>query len=136
MLVRAGVAKVVDVQCGYDYIPGTVLNSQMSLRYCLAVALLDGEALPAQFREERLADPAIIDLAGRIELVPDAELDGLYPTHYAGWAEVGNVRSFIKDPAGSIANPNRETALREKAHSLFKDLDTKVRHLSLRLSSI
>jgi len=125
MLVRAGVAKVVDVQCGYDYIPGTVLNSQMSLRYCLAVALLDGEALPAQFREERLADPAVIDLAGRIELVPDAELDGLYPTHYAGWAEVGNVRSFIKDPAGSIANPNREAALREKANSLFKDLDTK-----------
>ena len=34
-------AKVVDVQCGYDYRPGAVLNSQMSLRYCLAVALLD-----------------------------------------------------------------------------------------------
>ena len=120
--IRAGVAKVVDVQCGYDYFPGTVLNSQMSLRYCLAVALLDGEALPAQFREERLADPAVAELAQRIEIVPDTELDGLYPTHYAGWAEVGNVRSFIKDPSGSTANPDREAALRGKAHALFDDL--------------
>lgn len=120
--VRAGVAKVVDVQCGYDYRPGATLNSQMSLRYCLAVALLDGEALPAQFRDDRIADPAVTDLARRIELVPDQELDGLYPTHYAGWAEVGDARAFVKDPAGSTANPNREAALRAKSHALFADL--------------
>jgi len=120
--VRAGVAKVVDVQCGYDYEPGAVLNSQMSLRYCLAVALLDGEALPAQFRDERIADPEVTALAQRIELAGDPELDGLYPTHYSGWAEVGNVRAFVKDPAGSTANPNREAALRAKAHALFDDL--------------
>ena len=51
-----------------------------------------------------------------------SDLDGLYPTHYAGWAEVGNVRSFIKDPSGSTANPDREAALRGKAHALFDDL--------------
>ncbi len=120
--IRAGVARVVDVQCGYDYKPGATLNSQMSLRYCLAVALLDGEALPAQFRDDRIADPAVTDLAGRIELLPDAALDALYPTHYSGWAEVDGVRAFIKDPAGSIANPNREAALRQKTHALFADL--------------
>lgn len=120
--VRAGVAKVVDVQCGYDYAPGATLNSQMSLRYCLAVALMDGEALPAQFRDDRIADPAVTDLARRIEIVPDAELDGLYPTHYSGWASVDDVRAFVKDPAGSTANPNREAALRAKAHALFADL--------------
>lgn len=120
--VKAGVARVVDVQCGYDYKPGATLNSQMSLRYCLAVALLDGEALPAQFRDDRIADPAVTELAQRIELAPDAELDGLYPTHYSGWAEVGGVRAFVKDPAGSTANPNREAALRSKAHALFADL--------------
>ncbi|MGZ0188423.1 MAG: MmgE/PrpD family protein [Alphaproteobacteria bacterium] len=121
-IVRAGVAKVVDVQCGYDYKPGATLNSQMSLRYCLAVALLDGEALPAQFRDDRIADPAVTDLARRIELVPDTELDGLYPTHYSGWAEVDGERAFIKDPAGAVTNPNREAALRGKAHALFADI--------------
>ena len=120
--VRAGVAKVVDVQCGYDYAPGATLNSQMSLRYCLAVALMDGEALPAQFRDDRIVDPAVTELARRIEIVPDAELDGLYPTHYAGWASVDQARAFVKDPAGSTANPNREAALRGKAHALFADL--------------
>lgn len=120
--VTAGVAKVVDVQCGYDYRPGAVLNSQMSLRYCLAVALLDGEALPAQFRDDRIADPAVTALAQSIEILPDAELDQLYPTHYAGWAAVDDARAFIKDPAGSTANPNREAALRGKADALFADL--------------
>lgn len=120
--VRCGAAKVVDVQCGYDYAPGATLNSQMSLRYCLAVALLDGEALPAQFRDDRIADPDVTALAQRIEILPDAELDGLYPTHYAGWASVGDVRAFVKDPAGSTANPDREAALRQKAHALFADM--------------
>jgi hypothetical protein len=39
-------SKVVDVQCGFDYTPGSALNAQMSLRYCLATALADGQVLP------------------------------------------------------------------------------------------
>lgn len=124
--VKAGVARVVDVQCGYDYVPGTVLNAQMSLRYCLAVALIDGEALPGQFAAERLSDPAVVALARRIELVGDAELDRLYPTHYPGWVEVtagaAPERAFVLDPAGSYDNPGRETALLAKFDALIADL--------------
>ena len=58
-------ANVVDVQCGFDYTPSSALNAQMSLRYTIAVALLDGQVLPAQFTDAKLADPAIVALAER-----------------------------------------------------------------------
>ena len=61
----------------------SALNAQMSLRYVVAAALLEGQALPAQFTDEKLADPALVTLA-QSRLVPDPELDELYPKEFAG----------------------------------------------------
>ena len=61
--VRAGLPRVVDVQCGFDYEPGTALNGQMSARFTIAAALADGNALPAQYTDERLKDPELVELA-------------------------------------------------------------------------
>ena len=123
--VRVGAAKVVDVQCGYDYTPGSQLNSQMSLRYCIAVAIQDGAALLDQFRETRIADPSVTELAQAIEIVHDPELDGLYPARFAGWVEIETApgsgqfeRKMILDPSGHPANPAREAALRAKYATL------------------
>src|SRR6185436_1728232 len=69
--VRAGMAKVVDVQCGFDYAPGSALNAQMSLRYVVAAALLEGQVLPPQFSDAKVADPALTAYARRIELEHD-----------------------------------------------------------------
>ena len=44
--VRVGTAKVVDVQCGFDYVPSSALNAQMSLRYTVAVALIEARRCP------------------------------------------------------------------------------------------
>ena len=119
--VRVGLPQVVQVQCGYPYESGSVLNAQMSARYCVAVALLDGQALPAQFTAERIADPAVTRLAQRIELVVDEELDGLYPTHFCGWVEVAPHREgrpaervFRKDPSGNPGQAGWSQRLREK----------------------
>src|SRR3954467_8969205 len=82
--VRVGTSKVVDVQCGFDYAPSSALNAQMSLRYVVAAALADGQVLPAQFTEHRMNDRALGNLANELELVPDPELDKLYPKDFAG----------------------------------------------------
>jgi 2-methylcitrate dehydratase PrpD len=107
--VRVGMSKVVDVQCGFDYKPSTALNAQMSLRYCLAAALTDGQALPGQFTDERMHDPALIDIAAKIKLEPDPALDKLYPVHFSAWvaAQVDNdwMRVDVLDPTGSVASP-------------------------------
>jgi len=116
--VRVGLSKVVDVQCGFDYAPSSALNAQMSLRYCVAVALADGQVLPAQFSEQKMRDPALCALAARLELVDDPALDQLYPVHFAGWvaAEVDGewMQVDILDPTGSIAKPVDLAAARAK----------------------
>ena len=116
--VRVGMSKVVDVQCGFDYVPGSALNAQMSLRYVVATALVEGQALPQQFTEQKIADPAIVGLARKLELVHDPRLDELYPTHFAGWIAVDAngewVRVDVLDPTGSPAAPIDARGVTEK----------------------
>jgi 2-methylcitrate dehydratase PrpD len=116
--VRTGLAKVVDVQCGFDYAPGTALNAQMSLRYVLAAALLEGQVLPPQFSEAKLADPAITALAGRLELEHDPALDQLYPEQFAAWVAAEHegqwVRVDMLDPTGSSAHPISAQGIADK----------------------
>lgn len=109
--VRVGMSNVVNVQCGFDYQPGTALNAQMSLRYCVAAALMDGQVLPAQFTDARMRHPALVELAGALVLENDPALDQLYPAHFAGWMAAGSstngewTRVDILDPTGSTAAP-------------------------------
>jgi 2-methylcitrate dehydratase PrpD len=116
--VRAGVAKVVDVQCGFDYAPSSALNAQMSLRYVVAAALIDGQVLPAQFSDAKLANPEIMALATKIELVPDAELDKLYPKDFAAWVAAEHngewQRVDVMNPTGSIHVPIDARGICEK----------------------
>ena len=126
--VRAGTCKVVDVQCGFDYAPSSALNAQMSLRYTIAAALLDGQVLPAQFDAAKLADPALVALAGKLELVPDPELDKLYPKDFAGWVAAEQngkwERVDILNPTGSVHAPIDAAGITEKFRGINPQLDT------------
>lgn len=125
--VRAGMAGIVDQQCGYPYRPGSALNAQMSGRYAIATALLKGAVLPAQFEAPCLADPEVVALANAIEIVRDPALDALYPARFCGWVEVetpdGRLeRADVLDPSGSAANPQRAQAIRAKFEVLTDGL--------------
>jgi len=71
-----GTSKVVDVQCGFDYSP-TRRSMPDDLRYIVAAALLDGQALPPQFSDDRIRNREVVELARRLELVKDPDLDTL-----------------------------------------------------------
>lgn len=121
--VRLGLANVIRVQCGFDYAPGSELNAQMSARYCAAVAMLDGQALPAQFSPARIADPRVTALAREIEIVHEPAHDPLYPKRFCGWAEIETAsgkleRVEVMDPSGNPANPAMEAALQRKFSQL------------------
>ena len=107
--VKLGMAKVVDVQCGFDYVPSSALIAQMSMRYVVAATLLEGQALPPQFSDAKIADPALTGLAGRIQCAHDPALDKLYPQRFAAWVAAEDrgqwVRVDVLDPLGSPANP-------------------------------
>ncbi|MBY0267591.1 MAG: MmgE/PrpD family protein [Burkholderiales bacterium] len=116
--VKVGLSNVVDVQCGFDYQPGSALNAQMSVRYIIAAALVDGQVLPPQFEEARMRDPALVKLAAQLECEHDPKLDALYPAHFAGWVAAEHngqwVRQDILNPTGSVDNPVDAKGVTEK----------------------
>ena len=82
--VVAGVSKVVETQTGFVYQPTTVLNAQMSLRYDIAVAMIDRSAYLEQFTEARIKERQVCELASRVRVEIDPEMDAVYPELYAG----------------------------------------------------
>jgi 2-methylcitrate dehydratase PrpD len=108
--IRVKTAGSVVMQCGFEYQASGSVQAQMSLQYIVAVTLLEGAALLEQFAEEKIADPRVLDLARRVEIVADPEIDRLYPKRYANRVEIilKDGRRFetrVDDAKGSIARP-------------------------------
>ena len=68
-------SKKGQLNVGWPYKPGEVIAAQMNGYYIAAVTLLDGDAFIEQFAPSRLADPKILGLLPRIDIVHDPELD-------------------------------------------------------------
>lgn len=116
-------SRIVLQQCGFAYQPLSVLQAQMSAQYTLAVALLDGQALIDQFSPDRIGQPDVIDLAGRVEFAIDPEIDRIYPAVFAGRVEVvlrdgTRFDRRVDFPRGSVENPLPEADLLAKFHAL------------------
>ena len=61
------------------YKPKTRETADHSLPYVIAAALADGNVLPSSFSDEKLVDPVIWDLLGKINVIADPEIDALFP---------------------------------------------------------
>jgi 2-methylcitrate dehydratase len=59
--------------------PKTKETADHSLPYVIAAAVADGNVLPSSFSDEKLKDPRIWDLLGKIKVVADPEIDALFP---------------------------------------------------------
>lgn len=70
--------------------PPTGYGAKFSTPYCIAVALVDGDAGLAQFTEARIADPRIRALSAKISYVVDPANE--YPRNYTG-----HVRATLRD---------------------------------------
>jgi len=123
--VIVGISRVVERQTGFVYRPTTVLNAQMSLRFNVAVALVDGQALIAQFTEARVKDPVVCDLASRVEVEIDPEMDAIYPGRYAAIVTIvlddgRRFRRRVDDPKGMPENRMTAEDLEAKFLSLVE----------------
>lgn len=121
--VRVKTAEGVRLQCGFEYRAAGVVQAQMSLQYIVAVSLLDGAALLPQFSEARIADPAVMELAGRVEVVADPEMDALYPGRYANNVEIflrngKRLAARVDFPRGSVEFPMAYPEVAAKFRSL------------------
>ena len=114
----------VILQCGFEYTgKGGPLEAQMSLQYCLAVALMDGQVGLGQFTEQRRRDDATRKLASRVDFVFDPEIDTIYPKRFPARVRIqcenGEiVESEIDAPLGTRNHPMTD----EQLHLKFSDL--------------
>jgi 2-methylcitrate dehydratase PrpD len=58
---------------------GTFVSAQFSLPYVVAACLIDGEMGPAQLKEDRISDSAILGLSRKVNVHVDPELAKAYP---------------------------------------------------------
>jgi len=57
----------------------TFVSAQFSLPYVVSACLIDGEMGPAQLKEDRISDSAILELSRRVKVNVDPELARAYP---------------------------------------------------------
>jgi 2-methylcitrate dehydratase len=103
--------------------PKTRETADHSLPYCTAVALVDGQVTADQFSDERLADPALLDLVARTTVVEDPELTAGYPAGIPNRVKVtlndGSVQMLeMAFPPGHDKNPLTDEQLHEKFRGL------------------
>ena len=89
----------------------------------MALALIDGEVTLKQFTRERLEDPEIRDLMGRIEIEEDTSLNEQYPDTLSSVAELetrdrGTIEHEVIYPKGNMRNPMTESDVVDKFRSL------------------
>jgi aconitate decarboxylase len=59
---------------GWKYKPQGLTSAQLNLPYCVATLLLDGDVFVDQFTEDKVADPARMELANRVSVAEDPEI--------------------------------------------------------------
>ncbi|MEH1014010.1 MmgE/PrpD family protein [Micromonospora sp. CPCC 206060] len=108
--------------------PPSLEHAQYSYPFVLGAMAVDGAAGPQQIAEHRLTDPAILDLAARVSVVHDPELDTHLPHHYGTSLEVvlaggGTLRPEPRLTArGDTEAPLDEATLDAKFASLVEPL--------------
>ena len=108
---------------GQNYEPETPLAARLSIPFSVSLALIDGEVSLKQFTKERLDDPQVKDMMGRIDIEEDTTLNEKYPETLASVAELetrdkGTIKHQVIYPKGNMKNPMTKSEVVDKFRSL------------------
>jgi 2-methylcitrate dehydratase PrpD len=111
---------------GSETAPATVAAAKYSAPFVIAVALAEGKVWREQFTEEKIRDKGLLDLAGRVTVRLDQELDRLYDEKWPSLVEIrtkdGRVYSARHDlPKGEPEKALTDKDVEEKFISLATD---------------
>jgi len=105
-----------------NYAPRNAIAAQFSIPFALAVALLYKRIEPEDVSEENLQKPAILDLARRVEVVVDPEINSQFPAKTIARVTMhtarGQFQTTVEYPRGNPENPLSDDDLRAKFRSL------------------
>jgi 2-methylcitrate dehydratase PrpD len=98
---------------------GSFVSAQFSIPYVVAACICDGELGPGQLTEGRMKDQDLLELAGRVSVVPDNDLNDLYPGKTASRIIVclkngEALERLVEIPKGDPRDPMTETDLAVK----------------------
>ncbi|MDH3317419.1 MAG: MmgE/PrpD family protein [Gammaproteobacteria bacterium] len=90
--------------------PPDTMGAQYSLPYCAALAVTADPREPAMYFGDQLDNPARRELARRLEIVVDPEMEAAYPKHYGARVhlELANGETHdtaVLDPHGMPSDP-------------------------------
>jgi 2-methylcitrate dehydratase PrpD len=107
--IRVGVSAYAKAQNG-AVAPVDTFGAQFSIPYCCALAVMGDPGDPAMYGPQVIDDPERRELARRVEIVVDPEMEAAYPRHYGARVALelasGEVRtSAMLDPHGMPADP-------------------------------
>ena len=106
-------------QCNVIEYPSNVSEAKFSMRFGVAAAYIDGEAVQKQFSQERIADPEVRKLASKIDYFADEFFTSRYPKNWGcslavEFKDGSKVEKTVMDPSGGVANPMTEAQLDKK----------------------
>ncbi|HZN23594.1 MAG TPA: MmgE/PrpD family protein [Burkholderiales bacterium] len=93
--------------------PPDTMGAQYSLPYCAALGVTADPRDPANYFGKELDNPARRDLARRLEIVVDPEMEAAYPKHYGArvrleLASGETYETAVRDPHGMPSDPCTE----------------------------
>lgn len=111
---------------GTDQCPRSIPAAKYSAPYTIAIALTFGQNRREQYAMDLIQDPSILDLASRVDVEPDMELEALYDEKWPSVVEIktrdGRVLTARRDlPKGEPEHPIPDGELKEKFLSLATD---------------
>lgn len=116
--------------------PTSIVESQFSMPFGAALAIVRGRAAPSEHCEANLLDPEILRVCDLVECYLDPELDALFPER---WPAVVRVRLYdgrelearVDHPKGDPENPLDDDELLEKLRAVAPEVaDADVRQLA------
>jgi 2-methylcitrate dehydratase PrpD len=126
--VRPAEIEKIQVETFYEvtrlvnYAPRNAIAAQFSIPFALAIALLYHRIEPEDVSEENLQEPAILDLAQRVEVVVDPEINSQFPAKTIARVTMhtarGQFQGTVEYPRGNPENPLSDDDLRAKFRSL------------------
>src|SRR5580693_6096954 len=111
---------------GIDKVVQTKEQADHNLPYLLAVALLDGDVMPAQFKPERIIKPDVQRLLKKVSVRPNHEYTEVYPgiaSHPFTWDDaVGKFDSLVAHRVDEGLSGEIKDAVRSLESIQVKDL--------------
>jgi 2-methylcitrate dehydratase PrpD len=120
--------------------PSNAIAAQFSIQFALAVALLHDRIGPAEVSDAHLRDPAILNLARKVQVSVDDALDRQFPAKTMARVTMrtqrGDYRTTVEYPRGNPENPLSDAELEAKFRSLTGDLISEERSQALRTAIV